>query len=195
MTTPGILPIASLPGWPQPIAGVMAGLAAITPCFVSPDGLHVGDTVAAQNFLSAYAGSASELTFNQAQQQTALATLFGSKFIAGFKYTVPGDASGSHNYQIDPASVANIVGAGAWASSAVAGLPGVAAWPTGFTWIDASNNAVPMTAAQCAGFASAVGAYITALILNNRALKTAVASAASMTALAAIDITQGWSSN
>lgn len=197
-STPGILPVTSIPGWPAPLAGVMEGLVQVTPCFVSPDGLHVSDVNAAQAFLTAFAGSDAQLAHNKTLWLSNLGLQFAGLFVAGFNYTVPGDASGSHNYQIDPASIGNITAAGSWACSLVAitiqPAP-IAPWPSGFVWIDSNNVSVPMTVTQCAAFATATGAYVTALILNNRALKTAIAAASSMTALQANDITQGWPSN
>lgn len=75
-----ILPITSLPGWPSPPNGLISKLAEVTPCFVSPDGLNVGDVTVAQNFISTYVGSATELSFNKTQKQTALDALFDANF-------------------------------------------------------------------------------------------------------------------
>lgn len=82
----GILSVTSIPGWPVPSSGVREGLdtalqaAGFSPAFISPDGLNVGDVTAAQNFLSAYVGSASELSFNKTKKQTALDALFDANF-------------------------------------------------------------------------------------------------------------------
>lgn len=75
-----ILPITSIPGWPAPPSGVIEGLNTVTACFISPEGLHVGDITAAQTFLSSYVGSATQLSYNQSQKQAALDTLFNANF-------------------------------------------------------------------------------------------------------------------
>jgi hypothetical protein len=195
----GIISISSLPGQSaSSVAGLTEGLAKVTPCFISPEGLHVGDIDAAQTFLAAFVGSAQQLAHNQAASLASLGLQYVGLFAAGFNYSVPGDASGLHNYQIDPASIGNITAAGSWATSLVAltSVPSpLAPWPNNFIWIDSVNVAVPMTAEQCAAFATAAGAYVTALILNNRALKTAISAAPDMATLQAIDITAGWPTN
>lgn len=78
--TAGIIPVTSIPGWPNLSDGILQHLAAITPCFVSPDGLHVGDVTAAQSFLSAFSGSATELSHWQSKTQTALDALLDNNF-------------------------------------------------------------------------------------------------------------------
>jgi hypothetical protein len=186
----------SVPGGTTPPTGLFETLeAAGITAARSRDGVHVSDVAAAASLLAGYVGSPVQLAFNQSAARLSLAAVFADRIAAGRVYAIPGDASGAHIYQIDAASVANITGAVAWASADGAGITGVAAWPAGFAWIDAGNVAVPMTAPECAAFASDVGAYLSALILNNRSLKDAVAAAPDLAALAAIDVGQGWPRN
>jgi hypothetical protein len=196
--TQGILPITSLPGWPSPPDGILNQLAAVTPCFVSPDGLHVGDVDAANAFLTSFVGSATQLAHNKDAWLNNLAALYVGKYAAGFNYTVPGDASGSHNYQIDPDSLQSISGAGSWAMACLT-LTTVSApistWPAGFAWIDSNNTGVAMTAPQCAAFATNAAYYLASLVIFNRATKNAILAAADMATLAAIDVTVGWPAN
>lgn len=61
-----------------------------------------------------------------------------------------------------------------------------------FVWIAEDNSAVPMDAQTMFAFGRAAMAQKSALIFHARALKDAVAAAATKEALAAIDINSGW---
>jgi hypothetical protein len=82
----GIISVATIPGWPSPVAGVMEELAAslvaggFAPPFIAPDGVHVGDVTTAQNFLNGYSDSATQLQWNKWQMQTALDALLDNNF-------------------------------------------------------------------------------------------------------------------
>ncbi len=190
----GYIPFTSIPGWPTPLAGAReamdATLAAANFDVSHSDnnGLWVGDVTTAQNSLSSYVGSAAQLAWNQNLQQEALATLYGSKFVAGFNYN-------TENFQIDPASQSNIASMGSLAAAVVNNTPGALAWPSSFFWIASNNSQVPMTAAQMYAFSQAVASYVSALVVNNFSLKQSIAAAATMTALQAINITSGWPTN
>lgn len=133
-----------------------------------------------------------------------LTALYQTKLAAGRSYTVPADATGAHPYQIDdapglgrPSSQEQIAKVAAQAervlrSGSVNGTPWDATAPIAFFFLDANNVAVPMTAQQAYDFATAIGAYCTALVLRSLQLKMALLGAASSAALAAIDITTGW---
>lgn len=160
----------------------------------APEGLLVSDAATAMAIIQGYAGSAAQLAWAKTNSAgdgllDQLAVLFAGKIAAGRVY------NDGKTYQIDPASQANISAMGSIAASVVNSAPGAAPWPANFTWIAADNSQTPMNAAQMYAFAQNVAGYVSALILNNRALKTAIASASTMKALQAIDITSGWPSN
>lgn len=157
---------------------------------LSPDGLVVTAADAVQAIVDGYVGSAAELAHAQGRALAALGELYLGKIGAGLVYAV--DGGDARPYQIDPASQTLIAGAAADAGLVAAGAPGALAWPDGFGWITADNAIVPMDAAQCFAFGQAVKAYVTGLVLNNRALKTAIGAAADVAAVQAIDLTQGW---
>lgn len=94
-------------------------------------------------------------------------------------------------YQIDPVSVQNLTGMGALATATLTAGSG-AVWPAGFSWIAANNALVAMTAVQLLAFASAVAGYVSGLVMNLRALKTAIAAAADVPAVQGINIAGGW---
>jgi len=96
------------------------------------------------------------------------------------------------NYQIDDASRANVSGASAMAL-AVQASDG--SWPDGFAWIASDNSRTPLSASQMITFGLDIGAYYTALIVNNRALKDQIALLESNEACDAFDMTEGWPTN
>lgn len=98
-------------------------------------------------------------------------------------------------YQIDPASQSNIAAKAVTAIAVLSGTPGAEPWPDGFYWIPADNSHAPMDAAAMYAFAQDVGTYVTLLILTRRALKDAIAGAASPDALDAIDLVGSWPAN
>jgi hypothetical protein len=75
--TPGIIPLTSIPGWPTPLAGIMQQLPVAA--FLSPNGLNVADVTTAENYLSTYAGSTAQLSWNQQQHQAQLNALLEHK--------------------------------------------------------------------------------------------------------------------
>jgi len=95
-------------------------------------------------------------------------------------------------YQIDSASQANIIAAGALALASIATG---SAWPSDYYWIDTANERQPMGALDTLGFARDVGSYVTALILTRRALKDAIIAAPTAAALTAVDTVSAWPSN
>ncbi len=125
-----------------------------------------------------------------AAQATAVAAVnarYDAIIAAGFAYQ-------GKSYQIDPASQANMAAVGAMALGSV-GNPTSAPWPAGFVWIAADNSQVTMTAQQAYAFTYAAGLYVSAAILNLRALKNQILAAASVAAVEAVDLTQGWPAN
>lgn len=198
MSTPGILPITSLPGWPTPAAGVMGGLATalqaagvVGTVFISPDGIHVPDVTTAQNFLSAYTGSAAELAFSKNAKLDQLAAIYLDKFGAGFNYTGP-DAV-KRTFQIDPTSQFNI---DVQANASLGAVLNGEAWDQTSYFIAADNSHMATPRAQdMRAFALATRAYVSGIILNNRALKDRIGAAADMATLAAIDLNSGWPAN
>lgn len=191
MSTPAILPITSIPGWPAPLPGVMETLQAATAYEISPDGLHVGDAATAQSVLSSYAGSADELAFNKSAKLVQLSTVYLTKFGAGFNYTGPDQVK--RTFQIDATSQFNI---DVQANASLGAIINGEAWDQSAYFIAADNShmATPTPQAMRA-FALTVRAYVQGLILNNRALKDTIGAAADMATLNAIDITAGWPAN
>lgn len=147
-----------------------------------------GDPVAVQSFINAW----SPLPNNKTQKLAALTQVYGGKFLAGRTLTV---GTVTANYQIDPASISNIQAEGTIAGDVVNNTPGAPVWDPNYFWIAANNSHTPMTAAQCFAFAGNVRAYVRGLILQNRALKDAIAAATTQAQLDAIDVTAGWPSN
>lgn len=192
MSTPGILPITLLPNWPAPPQGIMVDLqAAVGPCCIAPDGLHVPDTVAAQAYLSSYVGGAAELAFNRSTKLGQLAIIYGSKFVFGFNYTGPDGVK--RTFQIDPTSQFNI---DVQANASLGSILNGEAWDATSYFIAADNSRMPTsTAADMRTFALAARGYVSSLILHNRTLKDQIAAAPGMATLGLIDITSGWPEN
>jgi hypothetical protein len=66
-------------------------------------------------------------------------------------------------------------------------------WPAGFVWIASDNSRTPFAAAaDFLAIAQAAALRVTALVLNARTLKDAVAAATTPAALAAVDPSKGW---
>jgi hypothetical protein len=82
----GIISPTLLPGWPFPLAGSREQLDETLKAngfalsILSPDGLFVGDVTTATNFLPAYPGSASELSFNRTAKKDELDAYFRTYF-------------------------------------------------------------------------------------------------------------------
>jgi len=100
-----------------------------------------------------------------------------------------GLAHGGALYQIDAASQQRIA---ARALLARACLDNAETWPQGFGWIAADNSRPTLTAAEFWAFAVAAQNRVTALTLNARVLKDALAAAATLEAVAAIEASSGW---
>lgn len=140
------------------------------------------DPVAAQAIIDAF----DPLPMNRAGKLMQVDGAFGAKLASGYSY-------GGKLYQIDPDSIANINAMGALAIGVLSNASGAQPWPDGFYWIAADNSHTPMDAEGCYTFAQAVAGYVSALILKRRALKDAVAAAATQADLDAIDIAAGLS--
>lgn len=198
-----ILPITNIPGWPAPLSGVIEGLQAVTSCFISPDGLHVGDIDAAQAFLASFVGSDTQLAHNKDVWLGNLSATYLGKFAAGFNYTGPDKIL--RTFQIDPTSQFNIdvqANASLGAIMAQVALVTQSGSLTGEIWdansyfiaIDNSHMPTP-TPQDMRTFALAVRGYVSGLILWNRALKDQIIAAADMKTLSTIDVTAGWPAN
>jgi len=124
--------------------------------------------------------SALQLIDVKAAKVSAIESAYGAAVSAGFTYNAT-------VYQIDDISQQRIA---AWGSLAnVSGM----AWPSNFVWVAANNTRTPFaTAATFLAFAEAAATRVTAMILNARALKDAVAAAQTVADLTAIDSTKGW---
>jgi hypothetical protein len=125
-------------------------------------------------------------TFADAQNAASVAASaeFAGLIAAGFTF------SGTL-YQIDSDSQAQITAMGALALGSITD-PANSPWPAGFTWIAANNSQVAMDAPTMYAFARAVAGYVSACVLNLRAIKNAIAGAADQAALTAIDVTAGY---
>lgn len=199
----GIIPITSLPGWPTFPDGLATKLANVTPCFVSPEGLHVGDIDAAQAFLASFVGSDTQLAHNKDVWLGNLSATYLGKFAAGFNYTGPDKIL--RTFQIDPTSQFNIdvqANASLGAIMAEVALVTQSGSLTGEIWdansyfIAADNSHMPTPTPQdMRTFALAVHGYVSGLILWNRALKDQINAAADMKTLSTIDVTAGWPVN
>lgn len=110
---------------------------------------------------------------------------FSTLVAAGFTY-------GGKLYQIDPVSQANITGMGALALSVLAQIAGAPNWPSNFSWIAADNTLTPMTADEMYAFAITIAGFLSAGVLNRRAIKDAIAAGASVAAVQEIDVTAGY---
>ena len=108
----------------------------------------------------------------------------GNLMDAGFTY-------GGVLYQIDAESQSQLAAMGALAVGSMFN-PADSPWPTGFYWIAADNSHVPMDAATTYSFARSVALYVSACILQCRAIKDAIAGAVDEAALDVIDVTAGY---
>ena len=72
------------------------------------------------------------------------------------------------------------------------GNPANYPWPATFGWINSNNIPVPMAAADMQAFGFAVGHYLSGCILRARGLKNALLAATTPSAVASIDIINGW---
>lgn len=156
------------------------------------------DPVAVQALIDGYIDTEGKLA--------ALGVQYAQRIAAGRSYTVPGDASGAHVYQIDEvspdpnrqSSIASISAVAQMADRALrfgmAGTP----WDDGqppFYFYDAANVGVPMTPQDAYDFAANVGAYVNALKQNYLHLKGQIAAATTQADLDATDVTAGWPAN
>lgn len=116
------------------------------------------------------------------EKAAAIAAAYAAAIGAGLVH-------GGALYQIDAASQQRIA---ARALLARACLDGAETWPEGFGWIAADNSRPSFTAAEFWAFAVAAQNRVTALTINARALKDALAAAATLEAVAAIDTSSGW---
>ncbi len=167
----------------QGSAYIAALEAAGVTCTLTAAGLLVSDAALA-------ASIAADAAAILAQAQTIAAAnvtlMLAGKIAAGWTYD-------GALYQIDAGAQANIAAMGALAGAVQSNVPG-ASWPTGFAWIDAANGSHAMNAAQMFVFAQGAATYVSALILNARALKDAILAATTVNAVQAIDLTAGWPS-
>lgn len=133
---------------------------------------------------NAFAAPVPTLDQARAEKVAAIGAAYEARIAAGYTWN-------GKLFEIDNDSRANINGAGSMASALVAS--GAAAqWPADFGWVAADNTIVPMTAAQVIAFGLAVGFYYSGVVLRERILGNAVAAAADLAAVAAIDIATGW---
>ncbi len=132
------------------------------------------------------------------QQEVVAATLSlakGAKLnAAGAAFLAASKAGLSHGgklFQLDESSQQNIAALSTRAGLTAAGVPG-ATWPQGFAFIASDNTPVPFTAAQFVAFGNAAADRVIALRFAYRALKDSILAAASIEALDAIDVSEGW---
>jgi hypothetical protein len=125
------------------------------------------------------------LADNQAAQVTAAQALYDGLIAAGFTWQ-------GVLYQIDSTSQSQMAAMAIAALGTITDPTNNPAWPSGFTWIAANNTQTAMTAAQMYAFARAVAGYVSACILNLRAIKTAILATTTQAALTAIDVTAGY---
>ena len=112
----------------------------------------------------------------------AIASAYASAIGAGLVH-------GGALYQIDAASQQRIA---ARALLARACLDEAETWPESFGWIAADNSRPSFTAAEFWAFAVAAQNRVTALTLNARDLKDALAAARTVAEVEAIDASSGW---
>lgn len=95
-------------------------------------------------------------------------------------------------FQIDQSSLININGAATMATviKAVGGT-----WPQNFFWIANDNSRMPLDGDGMIAFGMSVGAYYTALVLTNRALKDAILALSDIRSCDAFDVSAGWPAN
>lgn len=65
-------------------------------------------------------------------------------------------------------------------------------WPDDYTWYDAANAPVPMSAADMSGLAAALSKWRTARRIHARTLKDAIKAAGTPEEISAIDVATGW---
>lgn len=200
MLTRTTLPAPLLAGFEATVEAAGYALA------IGPDGVYSDNAAAVQSLYAIYPGSASELQWHRQQKFTAVSAQYASVISAGRIYTVPGDQSGAHTYQIDEVPSATrqssqqaLTAVAAEANRAInSGVAGTPWDPTGtiaFFFVDASNVHVPMTPQQAYDFAANVGRYCTNLKLNSFQLVAQISAAPTADAVDAINITTGWPSN
>ena len=134
-----------------------------------------------QEFL---ADDSAELTIIDAKQAKAeaIAAAYAAAIGAGLVH-------GGALYQIDAASQQRIA---ARALLARACIDGAEVWPVSFGWIATDNSRPTFTAAEFWAFAVAAQNRVTALTLNARDLKDALAAARTVADVEAIDASSGW---
>jgi hypothetical protein len=149
----------------------------------TPAGWTSSNDAAVQSIIDGYDTSAERLAFHKDRRREELDAAFVAKIDAGLLYQ-------NVVFQIDDSSRANIAAMATFAISAI-NLGG--AWPEGFYWIAADNSHIAMAAQEMLAFAQSAGTYVSALVLARRALKDAVAAAATVEEVEAIDLVNSWS--
>lgn len=112
-----------------------------------------------------------------------LALQYQSLYDAGRNYQ-------GKNFQIDETSLRNING-----GASMAMIANAAGQPFSQTWIAADNSTILLDGQAMIAFGLNVGAYVSALVLNNRALKDQIAALTTIADCDAFDVTQGWPAN
>ena len=122
----------------------------------------------------------------QAEAFTRLDLQFQSVIAAGCNYN-------GKNFQIDPASLQNILGKSTMAMVAESGM---ATWDPNFQWIATDNTTIALARPQdMVAFGMAIGNYDSAIVLANLALKNAISGLTDVTSCDEFDVTQGWPAN
>jgi hypothetical protein len=96
-----------------------------------------------------------------------------------------------HAYQINMQSQINIAGMATAAGYSV-GDPVTFPWRSDFSWIDANNVKVPMTAQEMKVFGYEIGHYVSGCIQYARTLKDSILAATTPATVSAVNITDGW---
>lgn len=172
----------------DPVAQGGAFIAALEAAGVSvtltPAGLMVSDAAAAATI----AGDAAAI-LAQAQAQAVAAVNAAETAAIAAGYTYSGKV-----IETDAASQANIA-AQSLAALASTVSPSTNPWNTGFYWVCADGSQLPLaTASAMLTLGSAIGAYVSAVILYAASLRAAIATATSLSAVAAIvaALDTGW---
>ncbi len=170
---------------PPPLGLCQASVEAGYYVELRPEGAFSNDPSGALAFANTY----NPLPVWQKQQMQAVAEQYATIIAAGYTYS-------NVLVAIDDVSQQKITAMAAIASNTLAGLI-TTAWPTTFAWAPMGFGAslsLP-TPQNMIAFGAAIGHYVSNVILYAESLTQQIASAPSVAAVQAINITAGWPIN
>jgi hypothetical protein len=149
-----------------------------------------GQSAAVMAIVNSYVGGAAQLAYAQAQAQAALGAQYEALVAAGC--TIQAASGTNYTMALDTASLMHYDAEAL--AAAMAGQSGVPAWDTSEFWLaaDGLTQVAMPTAAAALSAALTIRGYYKALVKQAATLGAQIATATSVSAVAAVNIAAGW---